>query len=61
MIFLFLTSMFWWTTPLDMGCSLFWMLSLDISRSRWPRKTERKRRLSPYQIGGHVLLQGDAV
>lgn len=34
------------------------MLSLDITRSRWPRKTER---LSPYRIGGHVLLQGDAV
>ena len=60
MIFLFLKSMFWWTTPtpLDMGCCPLWMLSLDITRSRWPRKTERKRRLSP---GGHVLLQGDAV
>ena len=49
MIFLFLKSMFWWTTPtpLDMGCCPLWMLSLDITRSRWPRKTERKRRLSP--------------
>ena len=50
--------MFWWTTPLDMGCCPLWMLSLDITRSRWPRKTER---LSQYRIGGHVLLQGDAV
>ncbi|KAL0300417.1 UNVERIFIED_CONTAM: hypothetical protein Scaly_3047700 [Sesamum calycinum] len=52
--------MFWWTTLQDMGCWPKWMLSIDITRSRWPRKTERKRRLSPYQIRGHVLLQGDA-
>ena len=57
----FLTSMFWWTRPLDTGCCPLWMLSLDITRSRWPKKTERKQRLSPYQVGGHVLLQGDAV
>lgn len=39
-----LTSMFCWTTLLDIGCCLVWMLSLDISRSRCIQATTNLKR-----------------